>query len=223
MTYETERAEVVAAAHAMAAAGLVVGASGNVSRRTGDANAAITRHGIPKGDCTPADVLVVDLDGEVVDGDPEFRPSVETAIHLGLLRARPDFGAVLHCHALHASMFAVARRPIPSLIDEFAVEIGTEVPVAEYGISGTDDLGANVVAAMGEYGRAALMANHGLVVGGRDLDHAVELSIGIDRTAQIVVGAEVLGGAKALPQDAYDLYTLVYEMKVKQERGEELT
>lgn len=222
MSYATERAEVVEAAHAMAAAGLVVGASGNVSMRTADANVAITRHGIPKGACTPADVIVVDLDGDVVDdGADGHRPSVETSIHLGLLRARADFGAVVHSHALYASMFAVAQRPIPALIDEFAVEIGAEVPVAAYGISGSEDLGAKVVAGIGEYGRAALMANHGLVVGGRDLGHAVDLSIAIDRTAHIVLGAEMLGGAKALRADAYELYTLVYEMKVKEDKGED--
>ncbi|MBX7161045.1 MAG: class II aldolase/adducin family protein [Acidimicrobiia bacterium] len=221
MSYTSDREQVVGAARAMAAAGLVVGASGNVSARTHDGNVAITRHGIPKGECTSADVIVVDLDGEVVDtAAAEHRPSVETAIHLGLLRARPDFGAVVHSHALYASMFAVAQRPIPALIDEFAVESGAEVPVAAYGISGTDELGANVVAAVGDYGRAALMANHGLVVGGRDLEHALELSIAIDRTAHIVLGAEVLGGAKPLREDAYNLYTLVYEMKVKEDKGE---
>jgi len=220
VNYEQERREVVDAAHAMASSGLVVGSSGNVSRRLDGGLVAVTRHGVAKGNCTLEDVLIVDMEGNLAEEAGDYRPSVETGIHTQILAERADFGAVMHSHALYPSMFAVAQKPIPALIDEFAVEIGGEIPVASYAISGTPELAANVLEAFGPYGRAALMANHGLVVGGQDLDHVLALSIAIDRTAHIVFGAEQLGGAMPLDEAAYSLYTALYEYKVREDLGE---
>ncbi|MCC7076273.1 MAG: class II aldolase/adducin family protein [Acidimicrobiia bacterium] len=218
MRYEAERTAVVSTARELFERDLVAGTSGNVSLQVEDDLVAITPHGTRYETMQPTDIILVDLQGDVVEGD--LQPSVETAIHLRAIAARRDVTAVVHSHPLYASMFALAHRPIPALIDEFVVECGAEIPCAGYAISGTDDLAQNVVAALGAFGRAALMVNHGLVVAHTDLDHCLALTAAIDRTAHIVLGAESLGGAVPLPAEAANLYTAVYEYKVKEAKGE---
>lgn len=218
MRYADERAAVAEAAKELFDRGLVAGTSGNLSLQVEDDLVAITPHGTRYETMTAGQVILVDLEGAVVEGD--LQPSVETAIHLRTMATRHDVRSVVHSHPVYASMFAVAHRPIPALIDEFVVECGAEVPCAEYAISGSDCLAEHVVEALGPYGRAALMVNHGLVVAHTDLDHCLALTANIDRTAQIVLGAETLGGAVPLPEEATNLFTTVYEYKVKEAKDE---
>ncbi len=212
MRFAEERRAVAETAAALYRHNLTAGTSGNVSCRLPEEGLlALTPHG-DKSALAPEDVFVVSFAMEVIEGDGH--PSVEAAIHVGCYEARPDVGAVIHSHPVHASMFALAGKAIPNMIDEVAVEFGLEVPVAEYGISGTPELAAHVVSALGR-GRAVLMANHGMVTVGDTLEKALLHGVSVERTAAIVLGAMTLGGPVELPEHARALYQSVYEYSIK--------
>lgn len=186
---------VVATARRMAAERLVVGTAGNVSGRQADGTVCITPSSTPYDEVTVDNLAVVDLDGAVVAGG---KPSTEKAMHLACYRAFDEVGGVVHCHPLHASMFAVARRTIPAVIEEVIVYVGGDVPVAEYRTTGTDDLAAEVVRHLGDRG-AVLMANHGLLCVGKSPDDALHTAVVVEHTAHIVWGAAALGNVEPLP------------------------
>ena len=143
------------------------------------------------------DLVVVDLDGNVVAGTRS--PTSEKGVHLAALAAYPEAGAVVHCHATYASMYAVAHRPIPAAIDEFVVYIGGDVPVGDYQPSGSDGLPPEVARHLADRS-AVLMANHGLVTIGKSVDDALHSALVVEHNARIMWGAHQLGGIVALPE-----------------------
>lgn len=200
---------VLAAARELNARGLVEGSSGNVSARIDDQHVCMTPSSIPYDDMELDDLVVVDLKGAVVEGDKS--PTSEKALHLACYQAYPEVGAVIHSHAVYATMFAVARQPIPAVVEEVAVYIGGDVPVCEYTMTGTDELG-DVVAAKLADRAATLLANHGMVTVGPTVAKALHAATLVERTAQIVFGARLLGEVHAVPaqinQDFGNLYKL---------------
>jgi L-fuculose-phosphate aldolase len=142
----------------MAAGGLVQGTEGNASARAGEL-IAISPSALAYETMRPEDVCLVSAAGELVEGP---QPSVELPMHLAVLAARPDVGAVVHTHSPRAT----ANPP---------------VPVAE-GLSGTAELGAAVLAAAGE-GLAVVVRDHGPVCFGSDLADALERAFEVERRA----------------------------------------
>jgi L-fuculose-phosphate aldolase len=149
----------VATLRRMEAGGLVRGTEGNVSARAGEL-VAVSPTSLPYDTLRAEDVSLVTGDGELVEGR---EPSVELPMHLAVLAARPDVGAVVHTHSPHAT-----ARPL--------------VPVA-VGVSGTRELGAAVVAAAGE-GNAVVMRDHGPVCFGADLREALERAFALEDEAR---------------------------------------
>jgi L-fuculose-phosphate aldolase len=189
------RDEVLETARRMLALGLTSGTAGNVSGRLGD-RVVITPAAVPYDTMTGDDLVLLDLDGTVVEGTRE--PSSERALHLAVYEAYPEIRGVVHAHPVYATMFACARRPIPAAVDEFAIYVGGSVPCAAYAPSGTDHLARNAVAELAEVG-AVLLASHGLVsIGSSPLD-ALHRAAVVERGAHAIWGAEALGGAEALP------------------------
>jgi L-fuculose-phosphate aldolase len=206
---EKLREEVVATAKELERRGLVERSSGNVSARAGDA-VVITASGVPYSRMTPLDTVVLSLDGEKLEG--EGAPSVETPMHLAVYRARRDAEAVIHSHPVWASAFAAARRPIPAFLDELGVYLGGGVEVAEYAVSGSPELAEACVRALGERA-ACLLANHGLLACGRDLEEALHVTSLVERAAQTLLGALALGGPAPLPEELASLYAGVYRYR----------
>ncbi|MBI2706383.1 MAG: class II aldolase/adducin family protein [Actinobacteria bacterium] len=202
------RAEVLRVAQAVHAAGLVVGTAGNISGRLPGRDAVcMTPSSLPYETMTLDDLVVVDLDGAVIDGTGS--PSSEKALHLECYKRYPEVGGVIHSHATYASMFAVARQPIPAAIEEVVVYIGGDIPVCEFTPTGTDELGVEVAAHLGDRS-AALMANHGLVCVGKSPDDALHASLVVERTAEIVHGARALGEPGTIPEKSQQNYAGVY-------------
>jgi L-fuculose-phosphate aldolase len=143
----------------MAAGGLVRGTEGNASARAGDL-IALSPTALPYDTMRPEDVCLVTPEGKLVEGQ---QPSVELPMHLAVLRARPDVGAVVHTHSPRAT----ARPP---------------VPVAEAAPSGTAELGAAVLAAAGD-GHAVVIDGHGPVCFGADLAEALDRAFEVERLA----------------------------------------
>ena len=212
MSFSAERGDVLDAVQRIVEAGLVAGASGNVSRRirTPDGDVfAITASRIPYHRFKLDDVLVVDADVEPIIGDGI--PSSESLLHLAVYAARPDVGAVIHTHSIYASAFAVAGRTLPPILDEQVVLLGGAIEVARYGESSTEALASNAVRALAERA-AVLLRNHGAVTVGRDLDEAIAAAGLIERVAQIYLLSGAIGGPVELPAEIVEQESRAYRM-----------
>jgi L-fuculose-phosphate aldolase len=199
---------VLGAAKAMYARGLVEGTAGNVSGRVDDGNVVVTPSSLGYDEMGLDDLVVVDLDANVIDGTRSA--TTEKSLHLECYKLYPEVKGVVHCHATHASMFAVAQRPIPAAIDEFVVYIGGDVPVGEYRASGTDGLAHEVASLLGDRS-AALMANHGMVCVGKSVEDALHSALVVEHNAHIMWGTYALGGPVPLPDKARTDFTGVYQ------------
>ena len=125
--------DVLKTAKDMLRKGLVEGTAGNISARMPDGSICITPSSVDYDAMTLEDLCLVDLDGEQIEG--ERGPSSEKLLHLAIYKAFDDVQSVIHSHPVYATMFAIARKPIPPCIDEFSIYVGGEVPVTEYGQS----------------------------------------------------------------------------------------
>jgi L-fuculose-phosphate aldolase len=200
---------VLAAAKELLAKGLVEGTAGNVSARMADGNICITPSSVDYREMALEDLVVIDPAGEPVSG---HRPaSSEKALHLACYEAFEEVGSVIHSHPVHATVFAVARRPIPACIDEFTVYVGGEVGVTDYAPSGTPEVGKAAVALLADRG-AALIANHGMVAVGKSPADALHVTALVERSAEIILGAIGLGGPVPLPAEMDRSFGDVYKL-----------
>lgn len=202
------REAVLRTAQKLLAKGLVEGTSGNVSgRMPGGDTVCITPSSVPYETMTLDDLVVVDLEGEVVEG--ERGPSSEKDLHLASYRAFDEIGGVIHSHPVYATMFALVRSPVPAAIEEFVVYVGGDVPCCEYRTTGTADLGDEVVRHLADRS-AALLANHGLVSIGATPEKALHAAAVVERSAQIVWGARLLGETHEIPAEVNENFAGVY-------------
>lgn len=190
--------EVLQAAKDMLRVGLTAGTSGNISGRIDDRTIVITPSSVDYEAMTLEDLVVLDLDGNVVEGTRHA--SSEKALHLECYKRYDEVRSVIHTHPVYATMFACARIPIPAVIDEFAIYVGGDVPCAEYAASGTNDLGVNAAGCVESVG-TALLASHGMVTVGPNPAKTLHQAGVVERSAQIVWGARALGGAHDLPAE----------------------
>jgi L-fuculose-phosphate aldolase len=145
--------------------------AGNISVRVGDDEIAITPSGIPYRETTADDIVICSLSSRsVIDGSRT--PSSELQLHSAVYAARPETGAVVHTHSPYATTLAVLRRPIPA-VHYVISRLGTnEVPVVDYATYGTAELAQNAFAGLTGTTKALLLANHGTLALGDDLDEA---------------------------------------------------
>jgi len=207
-TAQEIKQKLVETAQDLLRSGLVEGTAGNLSARLPDGNVVLSPSSLAYEVMTAADLVVCDLDGKVLEGTRP--PTSEKALHLACLRKHPELGAVIHSHAKYATMFAITRRPIPCVIEEFDVFVGGEVPVADYKLTGSNELGEEVSRHVGERG-AVLMANHGLLSVGKDLADALKVARLVERTAEIVWGAQALGALVPLPEETLTRFAPIYK------------
>ena len=195
MLLPDQRAAVAQACRELLATGLVRGTSGNVSvRDAASGTIAITPTGLGYTGMRGSDVAVLSADGEQLDGD--LRPTSEVALHLGIYRARPDVGAVVHTHSMFATTFAVLGEQIPA-VHYLIVRAGESVPVAPYARYGTAELAESCVRTLGS-GFAVLLANHGVVAVGADLAAAMMVAEAVEYTAELAWRARQLGTPQVL-------------------------
>jgi len=205
----SESDELLWAMRQIAPRGLAVGTAGNLSTRLDDDHFLITPSGMPYDEIAADDLVVLDLSGTVVRGTRA--PSSEWALHAACYRVFAEVGSVLHTHPVYATMFACARGPIPAAIDEFTLYVGGQVECAAYARSGTRELGDHAVAVLRDVG-SALLASHGMVTVGRDPADVLHQATVVERSAQILWGATVLGGAAALPPADVEAFASAYRV-----------
>ena len=193
---ERERERVAEAARRLASDGRVTGTAGNVSLRAGDL-VAVTPTGARLDAIAPDEVAVVDLDGEQVDGD--LVPTSELGLHLGVYR-RYEAGAVVHTHAPFATAVACVVDELP-VVHYQMLALGGAVRVAPYATFGTPELAEATLEAL-ESRSVALMANHGAIAYGPDLDAAMQQSELLEWACQLYWRAASIGTPRTL--DASD-------------------
>ncbi len=183
---------VAAAARRLAADGLVLGTAGNISARAGEL-VAVTPTGGMLAELEPHQIVVVDLDGRPVGGD--FAPTSELELHLGAYR-RHRAGAVVHAHSPVGTALACVLDELP-LIHYQMLALGGPVRVAPYATFGTRELAELTLDAL-EGRTAALMANHGMIAIGPDLDAAVDNALLLEWACELYWRAAAIGRPRTL-------------------------
>lgn len=209
MELAAEREALADACGRLADDGLVIGTAGNVSVRAGD-NVVVTPTGGVFRELRPDEMVVLDLDGELVDG--ELEPTSEIALHLGAYRRLEWPQAVVHTHAPMATALSCVIDELPAVHYQM-LSLGGAVPVAPYATFGTEELADAVLAALA--GRtAALMRNHGAITVGPTLDAAVENALLLEWACTLYWRARMLGDPSVLDEEQ-----LADVMRVVRERG----
>ncbi|MFW6198576.1 MAG: class II aldolase/adducin family protein [Acidobacteriota bacterium] len=190
-------AEIIAAGRRLYERHVIASYEGNLSARLDDARILATSSGVHKGRLRAADLVVTDMEGRPLG---EGRPSSEIRMHLEIYRRRPDLGAIVHAHPTVATGWAVAGRTLPTAaLAEIVTMLGC-VPVAPYGTPSTEEL-AETVAGPIESFDVLLLANHGAVAAGADVEQAEERMYQLEHFAQIALVSELLGGARRLSRE----------------------
>lgn len=173
--YAVVKGLVVRAARELTHKGYLSATGGNLSVRiageTGQPVFAITPSNYDYLQMTPDDICVLDLDLCPLEGTR--KPSVESAMHAAIYQARRDVNAVIHTHQVYPSTLAILQAPIPALFDEQVRFLGRSVEIIPYAPSGTGMLKSAIAKRVGNHHNAYLMANHGALVLGPDLERAI--------------------------------------------------
>ena len=191
---------------------LVVWTGGNVSVRDPESGlVAIKPSGVRYEDLTAASMVVLDLDGTVVDGN--LKPSSDVLSHLHVYRHRPDVNGVVHTHSRYATAFAAVGRSIPVYLTAQADEFGGEIPCSGFAMIGTEAIGAEIVAGIGT-SPAILLRNHGVFTIGPTAEAAVKAAVMVEDIAATVWAALQIGTPDVLSDEIvaglHDRYTNVY-------------
>jgi L-ribulose-5-phosphate 4-epimerase len=193
------RDEVLAANLALPRHGLVVGTSGNASARDPETGLVVIKpSGVPYESMTPDDLVVLDLDGSVVEG--RLSPSADTATHLYLYRRRADVGAVIHTHSTYATGWAANGESIPVYLTSIADNFGGPVPCGGYAVIGGEEIGAEVLRVCGR-SPAVLLKNHGVFCLAADLDKTLHAAVMVEQVAHAAFVARALGNPSEIPAD----------------------
>jgi L-fuculose-phosphate aldolase len=180
--------------------GLIGSTEGNISARLSPRQILCTPAGVSKGHMKPDDVVVVDLSGKVVKGEA---PSCEINLHLTVYKNRKDCEAIVHAHPPVTGGFCLAGEEIPdNLMPEAAVQLGS-VAIVPFAMPGTEAV-AQAVEPFLEDHKTFLLSHHGALVLGKDLWDACNRMEALERVATMLLNAKLLGGARPIPEDAFD-------------------
>ncbi|HNT55166.1 MAG TPA: class II aldolase/adducin family protein [Anaerolineaceae bacterium] len=170
--YEEAKIQVVDAAQQLTRKGFLSATGGNLSVRIAGHNAfAITPSNYDYLKMVPEDICVLDFDLQSLAG--ERKPSVESGMHGAIYQARGDVNAIIHTHQVYPSTLAILNLPIPALFDEQVRFLGRAVEVIPYAPSGTGLLKNTVARHVSNHNNAYIMANHGALLFGHDLERAM--------------------------------------------------
>jgi len=209
-SFDEKKKQVIDAGLRLLQEGLVARTWGNVSIRVDKDNMLITPSGRKYDGLTVDDIVLVNIHTSEYKGD--IKPSSEHKLHSEIYRTRPEINAVIHTHQMNASTCAAARREVPPVLDDMAQIIGPTVRVAPYALPSTKRIVRGTLKAL--KGRmAALMANHGAVCIGRDIEETFVVCQVLEKACKAFIEAEFLGGAKSINKFESYLMHQVYLKK----------
>lgn len=179
---------------------LVGACEGNLSARLDDGTFLATPSGVSKGHLEPDHLAIVDADGNSVNDIPA---SSEIGLHMAIYRGRPDCQAVVHAHPPTATAFGLAGKAFrDDLLPESAIVLGS-VATVPFSMPGTPEVGAAITPLLDGH-KTFILSHHGAVVMGNDLWDAVYRMETLERVAQIIMNAELLGGSIPMPDPAFE-------------------
>jgi L-fuculose-phosphate aldolase len=196
MSELARRKEIIATARAMNALGINRGKSGNVSARWNE-GFLVTPSGLPYEQTLPRHIAFVDAEGQA---QGPLAPSSEWRFHHDIYRSRDDAGAVVHSHATFATTLACLHRELPAFHYMIAVAGGDSIRCAPYATFGSQELSDHALSALAGR-KACLLANHGLIAIGADLQRALALAVEVEALCEQYWRALQIGTPHVLPAD----------------------
>ncbi len=210
--YAPQIYEIIRTCKVMLEKGFILGTAGNVSVRVklpnGDDAVIITPSSVDYTNLQLEDLVLIDENGEKLAGIRN--PSSERRLHLAIYRERDDVKAVIHSHAPFGTTLSIAKMPLGPFVDEIIPFIGG-CEVSEFGMAGTDELAENAVKALGN-NMTVMIANHGNVGCGKDLEQAWFTCQLVEFAAKIQYRAATLGTMYAIPEEAEESEKEIYEI-----------
>ncbi|MCP4705022.1 MAG: class II aldolase/adducin family protein [candidate division Zixibacteria bacterium] len=204
MSTKKESNELVNYCHLLYKKGMIAGFDGNFSAKLDNKSILITPSGLPKGSLKPEDLIKMDFSGNKILG--KGKPSSETAMHLQVYQNRPEINACCHAHPPYATAFAATGKQLPcNILPEVILGVG-EIESVPYIPTGV----AKEWAKFGKFIRknnALLLANHGVLTLGRNIEEAYYRMETVEHFAKIVFIGESLGGLK--PLDSKEVARLI--------------
>lgn len=182
---------------------LVAGTWGNISLRLEKEpeKIAITPSGMDYKEIDEKDIVILNLDGEIVEG--KRKPSSEYQLHTKIYQFREDVNAIVHTHSTFASSVACSREDIPPIVEDMVQIVGGAIETAEYKLPGTEELAESARKSLGEK-KAVLLANHGAVAVGESMKEALKVAEIIEKSAKIYVFSKFLGNPHELSKEDVD-------------------
>lgn len=193
---------------------LVAWSSGNISARDPETNLVVIKpSGVRFEHLAPKNMVVVDIEGNVVEGD--YKASSDTISHCYIYRQMPEVYGVVHTHSRYATAFAVVGRSIPCHTTAMGDEFGGEIPCGGFALVGGEEIGERVVEALADSrSPSCLLVNHGVFAVGPSAEKAVKAAIMTEDNAAIMVLAYQLGDPIPIADkdidSLYDRYQNVY-------------
>ena len=202
MLLEKEREKVVKYGRKLVENDLTRGTGGNLSIFNKDKKLiAISPSGIDYYSLTPSQVVVLDLEKEIVEGD--LKPSSEVDLHHIFYKNRSDISSIIHTHSTFAAVMAVLGETLPAAHYMIALA-GKNVRCADYATFGSEELARNAFEAMKDR-RAVLLANHGLLAGGNSIENAFNIAEEIEFVAELYWRASAVGEPQILDKEEMEL------------------
>jgi L-ribulose-5-phosphate 4-epimerase len=178
---------------------LVVWTGGNLSGRDPESGYVVIKpSGVRYEDLHPNNMVIVDLHGEVIEGD--LTPSSDVASHLYIYRHRTDVNGVVHTHSRYATAFAALGRPIPVYLTAMGDEFGGPIPCGGFALIGSEAIGKIVIGSIGS-SPAVLLKNHGVFTVGKSPEAALKAAVMVEDAAATVWLALQLGVPEEIPPE----------------------
>lgn len=210
-----DKKAIIGKCREMVSLGLTLGTWGNISICSPDRGfIVITPSGRGYDRIDTEDLIRVDMEGNILEG--RYRPSIETPLHLEIYKKRDDVSAIVHTHSIFATAAAVARTAIPAVTEELAQVAGGQVLVADYALPGSPELALHTVNALGSR-NAVLLANHGVVGVGSDIEEAFQVCRVVERAALVYAYARMFGQPIALSEEDIQAMSQFYRTVYRQE------
>jgi L-fuculose-phosphate aldolase len=175
--------------------GYIAANDGNFSARIDKRQVLITPTGINKGFIKTSDLIVVDMDGKIINGNR--KPTSEIQVHLQIYKERANVNSVCHLHPPYATGFAASGIPLDRyILTEAEITLG-EIPLIEYALPGTEELALKLIPYLQD-SDGFLLANHGAITVGTDIFDAYNNMETLEHTVHILYIARQLGNLKTL-------------------------
>lgn len=185
------RSELVEGAKAIFAKGLVEAGEGNISVRNVKKDEFFITPSFNQYDSLKVeDIVHMSLDGTTIKA--KKLPSTEVKLHIAIYESRPKVQSVIHTHSIYATILSIVRKNIPIIMEEQVVFLGGSIDVAPFGKAHTDEIGETALQAL-DIKNAALLANHGVIVCGKSIGHAVKFAELVEKLAKMYWGALQIG------------------------------